>query len=442
MPGRLRQKNSLGECQSCGDWPNNPQQYTANCPTGSTGDSVTVIIPAGTYYADTIENADELALEEAQEQAEAALQCVFPDCTYEPIPSYASAGETAWKQFLYQLTTTSDPDDGILERAALSDDGKRVIFSRTGFGPAPEAIGAWVVDTSLKPTDGSGSFRGFWISGMTPFEIETGQDYAQPESKQALTRNYSFIGANGGLIENQTWRSTDYSTPETAADIASWKSISGNGETRIGVDLNGDYLIRCDDEPDLILPTGATALRMNYCGTRAIGTNAASANGFWDKTGAGAWEFTERPIQAGWESDAVEMSHINGGGDIIFGTRSSGGNEYLVRWVDGVPTAYANPDGFTIGMISEDGTTAVKELIYDLAGIGEYPASIWDPVNGFRNLKSLVDAVNFLFVAVGPGWDTHSVNVRGISGNGKHLLLEIVGPSFDSIYAMQYVYLG
>lgn len=451
MPGRFPQLNSLGVRQACGDWPNNPQSAEATCPTGATGDPVTVNMPAGSFYADTIENADELALEEAQEQAEAALECVFPDCTYSAISSYAQASETAWKQYLYQLTTTNDPPDFITEFGAMSDDGKRVVFSRTGAGPSAPEIGAWVVDTTNKPENPPG-LRGFWSSGMTPFALEAGgTDWAPPADRNpAVTRAYGFIGRDdpaNANIENKLWLAADYEAPEQASGITRWISISGNGETLIGQLPSNQYLIRCSGEPDFLIPEEdtffGTAGKMNYCGTRAIGTTGAGLNGFWDKTGAGIWEFTQRPIQAGWESDTVVMTHINGQGNIIFGTRieDSTGDAFLVRWLNGVPTGYANPDGFVLDYISEDGTTAVMANILQNA-TQDAPASIWDVTNGFRNLYDLIEAVNFLFIIVGDPWTVDSMEVVGVSGNGKHLLVRVTGPNIDEINVLMYVYLG
>lgn len=442
---RLRQKNTLGVCQTCGLWPSRAVSATATCPTGSTGDPVTVNLPAGAFYADTTENATELAQEEAQEQAEAGLSCEFPACTYEAISSYAQAGETAWKQYVYQLTTTSDPDDGLIENGILSDDGKRVLFSRTGFGPPSEQKGVWVVDTTSKPTAPPG-LRGFWAGGMTVVGFTADTDYGPPAGKPAMSRAYDFIGAQG-VVSNLTWRASDYATPEEASGIDRWVAISGNGETRVGVTSGGSYVIRCDGEPDFVLPGVGVfdqITAINYCGTRAVGYfEDNSVNGFWDKTGAGVWEFTERPIQGGWEADTVIMTHINGEGNIVYGTRTQDGtgDEFLVRWVDGVPTAYANPDGFTIGFVSEDGSTAVKAAIYDI-NEGSAPASIWDATNGFRNLYDLQSGVDFLFSIVGDPWVVNSMEVVGLSGNGNHLLIRVVGPSFDQIYALMYVYLG
>lgn len=205
---RLRQKNAKGECQTCGLWPSRAVSHTATCPPGWSGDPVTVNLPAGAEYAATTELATQLAEELAQELAEAGLQCTEPDCTYVPVTSFAQAGETAWRQYLFQLTTNSDPTNYISERGILSADGKRIVFQRY-----KDTDSFWVVDTSQKPNDSSGSFRNFWAPGMVPFEMGTDSQILFPSG--AITRDYDFIGqCYPSDKRNQIWRAADYSIPE------------------------------------------------------------------------------------------------------------------------------------------------------------------------------------------------------------------------------------
>lgn len=56
---------------------NTPQTFTATCPGGGIGDSVTVTIPADIYYSLTQEAANQLGLNAAQAQAESELSCTY-----------------------------------------------------------------------------------------------------------------------------------------------------------------------------------------------------------------------------------------------------------------------------------------------------------------------------------------------------------------------------
>lgn len=63
------------DCRTqCGVF-NEAQTFTAECPEGEVGDSVTVTVLAGRYAADTLANANALALAVAQTNAEAELEC-------------------------------------------------------------------------------------------------------------------------------------------------------------------------------------------------------------------------------------------------------------------------------------------------------------------------------------------------------------------------------
>lgn len=55
---------------------NDYQEYTAVCPEGTTGDSVRVTAPAGSFYSETsVDDANALALAALQASAEAQLTC-------------------------------------------------------------------------------------------------------------------------------------------------------------------------------------------------------------------------------------------------------------------------------------------------------------------------------------------------------------------------------
>jgi hypothetical protein len=84
----IEQATAIGEAQLDCVYPNEQQSYTASCegtivgnavvPAGAPiGDPVTVIIPAGTYYSDTVAHANAIALAEAQAQAEEQLSCFW-----------------------------------------------------------------------------------------------------------------------------------------------------------------------------------------------------------------------------------------------------------------------------------------------------------------------------------------------------------------------------
>lgn len=67
---------------------NEEQSYTAYCQEGEIGQPVTVTIPAETYTAATLEEANNIALAAAQEQAEQQLICNGPSIIAElPSPS-------------------------------------------------------------------------------------------------------------------------------------------------------------------------------------------------------------------------------------------------------------------------------------------------------------------------------------------------------------------
>lgn len=145
MPGRFPQLNSLGQRQACGEWPNNEQEFTATCPTGDIGEPVTVTIPPGTFYADTIENADELALEDAQEQAEAALEC---EGTYTCETGLPSPMEPAVSALIIDLRIdTFGPSGtfGVFEdmyaiTGVLSEDGNKIALNVDQEQVGPPAI--------------------------------------------------------------------------------------------------------------------------------------------------------------------------------------------------------------------------------------------------------------------------------------------------------------
>lgn len=75
---------------------NDDRSYKAVCPTGQTGDSVTVTIPAGTVSsAKSKQDANNLAAAQAQEQAVAQLHCVSAPKVYgnRPVSKTASCSD-------------------------------------------------------------------------------------------------------------------------------------------------------------------------------------------------------------------------------------------------------------------------------------------------------------------------------------------------------------
>lgn len=426
---------------------NEVQRFTAYC-VGVSGVSKTVIIPAGRYRSEVSQaDADAQAYAAAREQAEAGLECPEPppsDCTYEPIASYPDSSES-WKAFIVQLTDGGDIEDYNQEYGALSPDAKRVVLGRfrSLLGPL---VQNQVIDTSVKPNS---PYLGEWAGNVTSFSLPDSRYYL-PATDQypVFSREYDFIGGayNPDLasVGNYTWYHEDYDAPEVAEDIIFWYSLSENGKVRIGVNTDFLYVIRAENEDDFVDPLAFFDC-LNYCGDKCTGSYNGES-GFWSKTGPGEWEFTLIGRLPEWGNPgdyALSVNLISGDGSIMYGERIDYLNNlyYLVKWVDNVPTEVEKDQNFVASFISEDGSTVCHRFLDDIED------TMWDSVNGWRNLGAMIRAIPSLVPANASWFDepyegSYSQQLMGISGNAKFFLVRVVGPNFDEVSPLMYVCLG
>lgn len=99
----------------CTYW-NTEQEYTATCPPGFAGEPVTATVPAGTYSSTVSQAAaDEIALDAAREQAEAALVCA-PIIPPDEIPGLTGW----WESDLQTGYNDGDPVTILLDSSGLA----------------------------------------------------------------------------------------------------------------------------------------------------------------------------------------------------------------------------------------------------------------------------------------------------------------------------------
>lgn len=388
MPGRFPQLNSLGVRQACGDWPSNPQEATATCPEGSIGTPVTVALPAGAFYADTIENADELALEDAQEQAEAALECTG---VYSCLTGLPSPMEPAVAPLIIDLRadTFGLLEDITLIRGVLAEDGNKIGLAVDQDQSAP----ALLVSNRAIYELNAGVFELAYIITSAP-----GVYYFS-----AINRLYDLAGYENlgeGAIGARAWFTADQLTPPSGrpvtnyAETQSWNSIGDDG-------------------------TPSFAKHFDRCTLRRV------LAGVIEQKILGVWTPVEFILPPEW--DSITFGAISGNGRKWFGYGLQGANAYLV----------VVNDGTIIETVLLTGSVEPSEPIGCASdGSACYGAQwIWRESDG---LKTITETLADASLSYNPVWTSlffeHGCHM---SATGEQLLISAAGAG--EIYNVFYV---
>lgn len=311
----------------------------------------------------------------------------------------------------------------------------------------------WVTDSSVKAVtrDGNGvvgSYRNasnVWIGGYWNGAIFS-------NSNDQYGSEFTGVSANGNRAIGYRYTAANYGQSRLLimdTGVLTTKNAFGGDSTR-GLDVSNDGSMivghatlpsgerrgfRYTDAGGFVqfgVPTGgieSMATGVNANGTKVVGYSKLSTgvNRAWTWTQGGTMSYMGMPV--GYNSNNFETyaNAISGNGEVIVGSMDNGGDSRAFRWTANsgfVDLGSLAGEVYSIATeVSDDGNFVCGYYWYVRNGTERFRTFIWDPVNGKRDVESVL----FLQGVNTSGWElslandiTYSNGVATIVGQGKY----------------------